>query len=66
MVRFGGILFIVNLIAGLYFLNLGFNFFAIPESLSMLDKWMNIIGGVLLIVGGFFSMRAVSKLRKKL
>ena len=57
MVKLGGILFYVNLIAGLYFLNLGFNFFLIPESLASLSKWMNVVGGILLILGGFFTMR---------
>jgi hypothetical protein len=57
MVKLGGILFFVNLIAGLYFLNLGFNFIALPESLASLSKWMNVIGGILLILGGFFTMR---------
>lgn len=61
MVKLGGLLFIVSLIAGLYFLNLGFNFVTLPESFSSVSKWMNIVGGILLIIGGFFSMRVGSK-----
>jgi len=61
MARMGGILFFASLIVGLYFLNLGLNFITIPESFSSANKWINILGGILLIIGGFFAMRATSR-----
>ncbi|OGJ12982.1 hypothetical protein A3K82_00990 [Candidatus Pacearchaeota archaeon RBG_19FT_COMBO_34_9] len=57
MVKIGGVLFFVSLITGLYFLNLGFNFIPIPAALASVNKYMNIFGGILLIIGGIFSMR---------
>jgi hypothetical protein len=58
MAKFGSIWFLVCLIGGLYFLNLGFNFIAIPDPLkTSLGTWTNIIGGILIIVGGVMSLR---------
>jgi cytochrome c biogenesis protein CcdA len=61
IMKTGGILFFASLIVGLYFLNLGFNFITIPETFSSMNKWMNVIGGILLIIGGFFAMRVTSR-----
>jgi hypothetical protein len=55
MARFNSILFFVNLIVGLYFLNMGLNF----VNLSFLDSiknWIAIGGGALLIISGLMSM----------
>jgi len=55
MARFNSVLFFVNLIVGLYFLNLGLNF----VNLSFLDSiknWIEIGGGALLIISGLMSM----------
>jgi hypothetical protein len=65
MVKIGGILFAANLIFGLYFLNLGFNFIALPTFLASITNWINIIGGALLIVGGIFAMQATSPMRRR-
>ena len=55
MARFNSVLFFVNLIVGLYFLNMGLNF----VNLSFLDSiknWIEIGGGALLIISGLMSM----------
>jgi hypothetical protein len=58
-IRIGMILFLVNLVAGLYFLNLGFNFLPqIPQALVSVENWIDIVGGILLVIGGFFAMRS--------
>jgi hypothetical protein len=55
MAKFNSILFFVNLIVGLYFLNLGLNF----VNLAFLDSvknWIEIGGGALLIISGLMAM----------
>jgi len=59
-IKIGGLIFVANLIVGLYFINAGFNFIVLPEFFLSLDKWINIVGGILLIIGGYFSMRAMT------
>ncbi len=62
MAKYSSIWFLVCLIVGLYFLNLGFNFIVIPESLkTSLGTWMNIIGGALIIIGGVMSLSRSNK-----
>lgn len=55
MARFSNIWFIINLIVGLYFVNLGVKFIpiSIPENLN---NWIMIIGGALVIIGGLMSL----------
>jgi len=47
--------FFVNLIFGLYFVNIGLKFIplSLPESLN---NWIMIIGGVLVIISGLMSL----------
>jgi hypothetical protein len=54
--RLGTGAFIVYLIFGLYFLNLGFNLVTIPISASITSV-IAIISGILLIIGGIKFMR---------
>ncbi len=55
MARFGNIWFFINLVVGLYFVNLGLKFIPIslPESLS---NGIIVVGGVLVIIGGLMSL----------
>lgn len=65
-IKIGGVLFFASLVVGLYFLNLGFKLVVIPESISsVITTPMNVVGGILLIIGGFFSMRATTRVLKK-
>jgi hypothetical protein len=48
----GGI-FAVFLIAGLYFLNLGTGFMKLPVSFDKINQIVFVVGGALLIIGGF-------------
>ena len=60
MAKGGKILFfIVNVVFGLYFINYGLNFFEIPEVVSNLDKWIFVVGGALIILGGINYSRAI-------
>lgn len=62
MARLGSVWFFVSLIVGLYFINLGTNFVTLPESIpEEVGKWANIIGGVLIIIGGVISMNMDSQ-----
>ncbi|MDD5012201.1 MAG: hypothetical protein PHQ66_00945 [Candidatus Nanoarchaeia archaeon] len=64
--KIGGILFFVNLIIGLYFLNLGFNLIVLPAAISsVLTTPMYVVGGILLIIGGYFSMRATTPMIRR-
>jgi hypothetical protein len=57
--------FILNLVFGLYFINFGLEFFEIPELISVLDKWIFVIGGVLIILGGInYTRTLINKLDK--
>jgi len=58
--------FLVYLIFGLYFINSTFDFVILPEFILSVDKWITLIGGILIIVGGisyFISGRKI-KLNK--
>jgi len=59
-IKIGGILFVINIILALYFFNIGLNLIVLPEIFNSATQWINIAGGILLIIGGFFSMRALS------
>lgn len=48
---------IVYLFFGLYFINSGLAFYPLPESLSLLDKWITVIGGALILLGGINQLR---------
>jgi len=64
-IKVGGILFFASLVVGLYSLNLGFNFVTVPETVSsVIAKPLAIVGGILLIVGGFFSMKSMSPVQR--
>ena len=51
------VLFLIYLDFGLYFINSAIGYFSLPESISIIDKWVTLIGGALLILGGFNSFR---------
>ena len=55
MVKLNGLLFIIDLIIGLYLINIGFNFVNLAF-LDSLKNWIVAIGGGLLIIGGLMSM----------
>lgn len=54
------ILFFANSIFGLYFLNMGINFITLPVLPAFVINSANIVGGGLLILGGFLAMRSFS------
>jgi hypothetical protein len=58
MARGGAFLFfLLYLVLGLYFINVGINFIKIPAFFTSIDKWIIFAGGILLIFGGINSLR---------
>ena len=59
----GGVitLFLVYLLFGLYFINSSFDFINVPEIVLNFDKWITLIGGVLILIGGVNHFRAGKK-----
>jgi len=55
MAKFNSILFFVDIIVGIYFLNLGFNFVNL-QFLDAIKNWIAIAGGALLILSGLMTM----------
>lgn len=47
-----GLVFLIDLILGLYFINFGFQFITIPAFITSIDKWIIFLGGIFLIISG--------------
>ncbi len=58
------VFFFVYIFVGLYLLNSALNFMKTPDFFGQIDKWIFLIGGFLLIIGGFSFLKA-SKKRKE-
>lgn len=60
--------FLVFLVVGLYFINSTLNFIKIPSSIApsieQIDKWISLIGGFLLVIGGFYFLKAAKRKKK--
>ncbi len=54
MTKLGRLLSAVYVILGLYFLNRSFNFISLPTSITLIDKGIFTISGILLILGAYF------------
>ena len=50
--------FIIYLIFGLYFINISFSWISMPGFLTVIEKWLGLIAGLLLIVGGINFFKA--------
>ena len=53
----GTIWFVVHLIVGLYFINLGFNFIPLTFISDSIKNYITIAGGILIVIAGFMAMR---------
>jgi len=53
--------FLVYLIFGLYFINSVFSIIALPEFVVNIDKWIILVGGILVILGGINHLRVGNK-----
>ena len=51
-------LFFIYALFGLYFINISVKIVKIPESFAGLNSAISVIGGILLIVGGFYLINA--------
>ena len=61
MGKLGVFLFAVCFVIGLYFLNSSFDVIKLPVAIAGIDSSLRIIGGILIIVGGFFMMKLGKK-----
>ena len=59
MGKAGIIIFSIHLVIGLYFLNLVFNFYKIPEVISQFNEFIILIGGILILLGGIRYLRFI-------
>ena len=55
------VLCLVYFVFGLYFITSSFNFFEMPEIIFNIDKWLTLVGGILIIIGGINYFRASKK-----
>ena len=44
--------FLIYFVFGFYFINSTFNFVIFPEFILNVDKWLILIGGILIVFGG--------------
>jgi len=52
--------FLLNLVVGLYFLNFGLKFITLSFISDSVNNIIMIVGGALIIISGFMSMRRTS------
>lgn len=52
-----GILVVVYFVLALYLINVAIGFIALPEFFSKIDKWIVLLGGIFLVLGGINSLR---------
>jgi len=52
-----GLFFVIYLIFGVYFINYAFNFVPIPAFITSINKWIILVGGVLIIIGAINLLR---------
>lgn len=56
--RSGGfVMFILYVVFALYLINKAINFISLPASFASIDKWISLVAGIFLILGGINSMR---------
>lgn len=61
MGKTGVVVFLLYLIFGAYFINSAFSFITIPNFVLNFDKWIILLGGVMIIIGGINYLRAGKK-----
>lgn len=57
------IAFLVYFLFGLYFFNYSLGFVVLPEFVSKIDKWIILVGAILIIIGAVNYLR-LSKIHK--
>ena len=64
MAQSGGIskvLFVIYLVIALYLTNMSFGFITMPEFVMNFDKWVILLGAVLVFLGGINHLRVRKK-----
>ena len=62
----GGLFFlIINLIFAAYFINYALNFYPVPAAVDPYNKWIVLVGGILIIFGAInhFRLKSMSRYR---
>ena len=57
MVKSGMLGFILYLLFGLYLINSSFNFISMPDFIQSVDKWIVLVAGILVVLGGVKYLR---------
>ena len=65
MKKWGTIGLLIHLLLGLYFINFALSFVVLPEFVSEFDKWIFLIGGVMIILAGLTHLIKKGKREKK-
>ncbi len=61
----GGLIWaLIYILFGAYFINISFNFIVIPEMVLTYQKWVMLVGGVLILIGGINHFR-ISSMKQK-
>lgn len=55
--EFDTIFFVIYLLVGGYFINMGISYMTIPKIVTSYDKWIMLIGGILIVLGGVSHLR---------
>ena len=64
MVRNNGIvLFLIYLLFGIYFINSAFSFIKLPDFFLKIDKWILLVGGLLIVLGAINYFRITRRNR---
>ena len=58
MKKGGIIIFSVYMLFGVYFINFAFDFITLPEFVTNFNKWIILVGGLLILFGGVNFLRA--------
>jgi len=56
---------IIFFIFGILLLNIALDLFTFPEFINSRLNWINLISGILLVLGGLFSMKSNHKYYRK-
>ena len=52
---------IIYLVFGVYFINSSFSFIIMPDFILNIEKWITLVGGFLILIGGINQIRVGKK-----
>jgi hypothetical protein len=57
--------FVIYLVVGGYFINRAITYIVVPKIITEFDKWIFLLGGILIIIGGISHLRLGSHKRRE-